>query len=108
MSRELVIVGNGQMAELFCSQFTHNTDYRVAGFSIGRELVTGDELLGLPLVPQDVVYLGRSGRPLTEPGEPVQAAGSPLSTFQSAGRTIGTAHRPRLMPGPARDRRAKS
>jgi FlaA1/EpsC-like NDP-sugar epimerase len=51
MSRELVIVGNGQMAELFCSQFTHNTDYRVVGFSIGRELMTGDELLGLPLVP---------------------------------------------------------
>jgi sugar O-acyltransferase (sialic acid O-acetyltransferase NeuD family) len=51
MSRELVIVGNGQMAELFCSQFTHNTDYRVVGFSIGRELMTGDELLGLPLLP---------------------------------------------------------
>jgi sugar O-acyltransferase (sialic acid O-acetyltransferase NeuD family) len=51
MSKQLVIVGSGQMAELFCSQFTHNTDYRVVGFAVGREFIKTDELLGLPLVP---------------------------------------------------------
>ena len=51
MSRRLVIVGSGQMAELFCSQFTHNTDYRVVGFAVGREFIRTDELLGLPVVP---------------------------------------------------------
>jgi sugar O-acyltransferase (sialic acid O-acetyltransferase NeuD family) len=51
MSRRLVIVGNGQMAELCHSQFTHRTDYRVAAFSIGREFITAGTLLGLPVVP---------------------------------------------------------
>jgi sugar O-acyltransferase (sialic acid O-acetyltransferase NeuD family) len=39
------------MAELFCSQFTHNSEYRVVGFAVGREFMKTDELLGLPLVP---------------------------------------------------------
>lgn len=51
MSKQLVIVGTGQMAELSCSQFTHNTDYRVVGFAVGREFIKTDKLLGLPLVP---------------------------------------------------------
>jgi sugar O-acyltransferase (sialic acid O-acetyltransferase NeuD family) len=53
MSKRLVIVGNGQMAELFCSNFTQSSDYEVAGFVVDREFIKGDGLLGLPLVPFD-------------------------------------------------------
>lgn len=55
MPGDLVIIGSGQMAELFCSQFTHWTDYRVAGFAIGRQFIHEQTLLGLPVVPIDEV-----------------------------------------------------
>lgn len=55
MSKHLVIIGNGQMAELFCSQFTHSNDYRVAGFAVDRDLIKTNTLLGLPVVPLDEV-----------------------------------------------------
>jgi len=50
MSRELVIIGNGQMAELFCSHFTRTSDYRVAGFAVDATFIKAGELLGLPVV----------------------------------------------------------
>ena len=53
MSKRLVIVGSGQMAELFSSHFTHSSDYGVAGFAVDREFIKGHQLLGLPLVPFD-------------------------------------------------------
>ncbi|MBK9246135.1 MAG: acetyltransferase [Burkholderiales bacterium] len=55
MSRRLVIVGNGQMAELFCSNFTHLTDFVVAGFAVDRRFIKEDRLLGLPLVPLEEI-----------------------------------------------------
>jgi sugar O-acyltransferase (sialic acid O-acetyltransferase NeuD family) len=55
VSKQLVIVGNGQMAELFCSHFSHNTDYRVAGFAVDRAFIKSDRLLGLPVVPFEEV-----------------------------------------------------
>jgi len=55
MSKHLVIVGNGQMAEAYCSQFTHTTDYRVAGFAVDQAFIKADHLLGLPVVPFDEV-----------------------------------------------------
>ncbi len=51
MSNRLVIVGNGQMAEMFCSNFTHWSDYDVAGFAVDPEFIKGNQLLGRPLVP---------------------------------------------------------
>ncbi len=56
MSKRLVIVGNGEMAELFCSHFTHTTGYRVAGFAVDRPFIKEDHLLGLPVVPFDEVH----------------------------------------------------
>lgn len=55
MSERLVIVGNGQLAELYCSQFTRTTDYRVAGFAVDREFIEADNLHGLPVVPLDEI-----------------------------------------------------
>ena len=51
MSKRVVIIGAGQMAEVFCSQFTHRTEYRVAGFAVGGEFIKEESLLGLPVVP---------------------------------------------------------
>lgn len=55
MSKRLVIVGSGQMAELFFSNFSHWTDYEVAGFAVDPEFIKGSALLGLPLVPFDEI-----------------------------------------------------
>lgn len=55
MSGRLVIVGNGQMAELFCSNFANLTDFNVAGFAVERAFIKEPRLLGLPLVPLDEV-----------------------------------------------------
>jgi len=55
MPKQLVIVGNGQMAELFFSHFTYDTDYRVAGFAVDRAFMTSDRLLGLPVAPFEEV-----------------------------------------------------
>lgn len=55
MSKRLVIVGSGQMAELFCSNFTHSADYEVAGFAVDAQFIKGRELLGRPLVPFDEI-----------------------------------------------------
>jgi sugar O-acyltransferase (sialic acid O-acetyltransferase NeuD family) len=55
MSKQVVIVGSGQMAELFFSNFSHSTDYEVAGFAVDAEFSKGGELLGLPLVPFDEI-----------------------------------------------------
>lgn len=51
MLKRLVIIGSGQMAELFCSSFTHSTDYEVAGFAVDASLIKERTLLGHPLVP---------------------------------------------------------
>ena len=59
MSRRLVIVGNGQMAELFCSNFTHLNDFVVAGFAVDRRFIKEDRLLGLPPVDWSARLLSR-------------------------------------------------
>jgi len=53
MAKQLVIVGSGQMAELFYSNFSRSTDYQVAGFAVDAQFIKGNEMLGLPLVPFD-------------------------------------------------------
>lgn len=55
MSKPLFIVGNGQLAQLYCSTFNRFTDYRVAGFAVDRDMITTDSLVGLPVVPLDEV-----------------------------------------------------
>lgn len=47
----LVIIGSGQMAEIFCSRFTHSTDYEVTGFAVDKSFIKESELLGRPVVP---------------------------------------------------------
>jgi sugar O-acyltransferase (sialic acid O-acetyltransferase NeuD family) len=55
MSKRLVIVGNGQMAELYWSYFTHSTGYEVAGFAVDGNLIKSTQMLGLPLLPLEEI-----------------------------------------------------
>jgi len=49
--RDLIIVGDSAFAEVAYEYFTHDSDFRVVAFSVEREFMTRDLLLGLPVVP---------------------------------------------------------
>jgi sugar O-acyltransferase (sialic acid O-acetyltransferase NeuD family) len=47
---KLVIVGDGESAELACEYFTHDSPHDVVGFAVEREWRSRDELLGHPVI----------------------------------------------------------
>jgi sugar O-acyltransferase (sialic acid O-acetyltransferase NeuD family) len=53
--KDLVIVGDSAFAEVACEYFTHDSPYRVVGFTVERPYLKRDRLLGLPVVPFDEV-----------------------------------------------------
>jgi sugar O-acyltransferase (sialic acid O-acetyltransferase NeuD family) len=53
--KDLVIVGDSAFAEVACEYFTHDSPYRVTGFTVERPYLKRDSLLGLPVVPFDEV-----------------------------------------------------
>ncbi len=54
-SDRLVIVGDGEFAEIACEYFTHDSPYEVAGFTVERPFWNKKELFGKPVVPLDEV-----------------------------------------------------
>jgi sugar O-acyltransferase (sialic acid O-acetyltransferase NeuD family) len=50
-SREIVIFGLGQIAELADFYFTHDSQYKVAGFTVDQSFLTQQEFRGRPVVP---------------------------------------------------------
>jgi sugar O-acyltransferase (sialic acid O-acetyltransferase NeuD family) len=48
--KKLLIVGDGEFAEIACEYFTHDSDYEVAAFAVERDYLKKDALLGLPVV----------------------------------------------------------
>ena len=48
--KKLVIVGDGEFAEIAYEYFTHDSPYEVAAFSAERDYLKRDELFGLPVV----------------------------------------------------------
>jgi sugar O-acyltransferase (sialic acid O-acetyltransferase NeuD family) len=52
---KIVIFGAGLYAELFHFMFSHDSPYRVAGFTVDRDYLPAEGLLGLPVVPFDEV-----------------------------------------------------
>lgn len=54
-ARPLVIVGDTAFAEIACEYFTHDSPYRVVGFSVDRNYLRKETLCGLPVVPFDEV-----------------------------------------------------
>jgi sugar O-acyltransferase (sialic acid O-acetyltransferase NeuD family) len=49
--KEVVLFGHGPIAEMVHYYLTHDSPYRIAGITVDREYITGDEFLGLPVVP---------------------------------------------------------
>lgn len=51
MEKNLVIIGSGETALLAYEYFTYDSDFKVVGFSVERNYLTGNECCGLPVVP---------------------------------------------------------
>ena len=49
--KKLVLVGDSALAEVAYEYFTHDSPYRVVGFSVEREYLKRENLFGLPVVP---------------------------------------------------------
>ena len=56
MTKSLVIVGNGLLAETVYSYFSEFSKYRIEAFACDNEYIKGDSLLGLPLITIDQMY----------------------------------------------------
>lgn len=54
-TRQIVIFGLGQIAELADFYFTHDSQYEVAGFTVDRSFLTQREFRGRPVVPFEQV-----------------------------------------------------
>lgn len=50
MTRKLVLIGAGEMAEIADEYFTHDSDYEVVAFSVERDYIRQPELNGKPVV----------------------------------------------------------
>lgn len=50
-AKPLVIVGNGEIAEMACEYFDHDSDRRVAGFVIGSDYIKAPTLMDRPVTP---------------------------------------------------------
>ncbi len=48
MPKPLIIVGEGDFAEIACEYFRRDTDWRTVAFAVNREYIKSDSLLGLP------------------------------------------------------------
>ncbi len=53
--KKVVIFGKGELAELACFYFTHDSKYQVCGFTVDREYLNEERYLDVPLVPFDAV-----------------------------------------------------
>ncbi|WP_085908705.1 acetyltransferase [Kiloniella majae] len=49
--KDLIIFGNGQVAELVYYMFNHDSDYRPVAFTVDEEYIKEEQLLGLPVIP---------------------------------------------------------
>lgn len=55
IKQELVIVGDGEFAEIAYEYFTHDSSYQVVGFSVEKDFLKREKLFGLPVVPFEEV-----------------------------------------------------
>jgi sugar O-acyltransferase (sialic acid O-acetyltransferase NeuD family) len=51
MTKYLVIVGNGEFAEIAYERFTNDSSYHVVAFTVEREYIKNNKFLKLPVVP---------------------------------------------------------
>jgi sugar O-acyltransferase (sialic acid O-acetyltransferase NeuD family) len=49
--KKLIIFGNGQVAQLVYYMFNHDSDYQPVAFTVDKEYLKEEQLLGLPVIP---------------------------------------------------------
>lgn len=54
-SKKLVVYGVGETAEMIADYFMRDSDYDVVAFTVDKEYIQADSLLGLPIVPFEEV-----------------------------------------------------
>ncbi len=50
MNEKIIIIGDGEFAEIAYEYFTYDSTYEVAAFAVEKEYLTKDSLFGLPVV----------------------------------------------------------
>lgn len=55
MKQKLVIIGDGETAQLACEYFTHDSGLTVAGFAVEERFRRAEFLYGLPVVPLETL-----------------------------------------------------
>jgi len=55
MAEQLLIYGNGRMAELACTRFRRDPRYSLVGFTVDRSVLGEPALCGLPVIPFEEV-----------------------------------------------------
>ncbi len=55
MKQKLIIIGDGETAQLACEYFTHDSELTVAGFAVEERYRKTEGLCGLPVVPLESV-----------------------------------------------------
>lgn len=55
MPKRLVLIGAGEMAQIACEYFEHDSDYEVAGFSVEQHYLTETTLADRPVVPYEAL-----------------------------------------------------
>src|SRR3954454_14080224 len=48
--KKLILIGDGETAEMAYEYFTHDSEYEVVAFAIGKAYAKSDKLCGLPVV----------------------------------------------------------
>lgn len=51
MIKKLIIIGDGEFAEIAYEYFTHDSDYDVVAFSVEKDFLEKKELFNLPIIP---------------------------------------------------------
>jgi len=57
MKKNIVIVGDGEFAEIAHEYFTYDSDYNVVGFAVESEYITKEQLFGKPVVKLEEIEL---------------------------------------------------
>lgn len=53
--KKLIVYGAGETAEIIADYFDHDSEYEVLAFTVDREHISSDELMGKPVIPFDEV-----------------------------------------------------
>ncbi len=51
VSKDIIIFGNGKYAEVSCFHFQNDSRFKVKAFTVDKEYITQDSLMGLPVIP---------------------------------------------------------